>query len=449
MRKKRSHIFSPSHLLGKSASSYTFFHCVMFLEMEQKDHLLEDNREKGELRSKRVFRGVLVAVFAVCIVAAAVVALTCFKKKTGRQVSIQFYPSLIDNVTLNFAVESRIYPQNPHLLFVTMRGGGLTVWKVPDTPVNAKGEPIVPQLVGEWAVGVTPVEGQDRHPFAPDVLVVAGIGFNGIFLLNVTDPASIVQLGHANVTSPDGSGILHVKLYLNQENRLFALCSMGWTTGNYLAAVDVTNPTQPFQVGAVKTATECMEGVMIEGDFAFVGGFCSTVFASVYLGNVSDLGGATAGLVNSASASDPSYVQMVCGSAGTESDIFACGMWASPGGVAIFDAKAAREGRIVELTRISSSDLSYVNRVHMQPSGLTLLPLEYGEGRDWNSDGFHHGGVALVDLSNPNEPKILTVSHFAEKTRFYCGELHPSGKAGYLFAADLNALIPFTIHNWE
>ena len=44
-----------------------------------------------------------------------------------RSVSASLQGNKTDTQALNYAVESRVYPDLPHLAFVTCRGGGLTV----------------------------------------------------------------------------------------------------------------------------------------------------------------------------------------------------------------------------------------------------------------------------------------------------------------------------------
>eukprot|EP00729_Bicosta_minor_P007611 gene7611-314_t len=47
-----------------------------------------------------------------------------------------------DNVALNYAVESRIYPEDPSALYVTLRGGGMSKYNI--------STPSAPVLAGHW-----------------------------------------------------------------------------------------------------------------------------------------------------------------------------------------------------------------------------------------------------------------------------------------------------------
>lgn len=83
--------------------------------------------------------------------------------------------------------------------------------------------------------------------------------------------------GFANVSIGGG---LHCKLFIDQPTgKTFALVTTGFATGssadkNSLVAFDVTDRDKPREVAVLRTPVACTEGVLVLGEFAYLGGFC-------------------------------------------------------------------------------------------------------------------------------------------------------------------------------
>ena len=102
--------------------------------------------------------------------------------------------------------------------------------------------------------------------------------------------APLAPLARIDLSLP---GALHVKLYRHAASgRDFAIVTHGLGhakgTGNYIAAVDVSDPSKPVEIARLATTVKCTEGVLVVGDFAFIGGYCSNSFASVSLAGLAD-----------------------------------------------------------------------------------------------------------------------------------------------------------------
>ena len=350
---------------------------------------------------------------------------------------------------LNYAVESRIYPEAPGLLWVTMRGGGISVYQI-------DADPIAPKLISRWGNGEH-VEGQDRRG---DVLVVTDEGRSGLFVFD----ASVVSAGAplAPLARIDLSlaGALHVKLYHHAASgRTFAIISNGLGhakgTGNYITAVDVTNPRAPVEVATLETPVKCTEGVLVVGAFAFVGGYCSNSFASVALDG---LAATPPSMAVVSTVTKPYYDNMVSAvfNASYESlrgeynpsPVFFAGLYTSPGGVAVFSAgdDAATHGTINERAALVLPKTARTNRVHVhEKSHIALLALEKG-GASPTANATARGGLALVDVRNASAPALLQALPIPDAvSRCYCGAIHPGGRHAYVFGATSQALYVYNI----
>ena len=325
-----------------------------------------------------------------------------------------------DTQHLNFTAESRIYPEAPDLLWVTTRKSGLSVWNI--------SEPLTPTLVATWAEHAD-VEGQDRMG---DLLVVVDEGNNGLLTFDVSGSNGTVLRFLAylelqpRMPLPLG-GALHTKLY-RTFGRTFAIVSMGWQQGSDVVAVEVTDPLAPKQVVRLSTDVNCMEGILIVHDFAFIGGFCSTQFISVYLRG---LASPSPSMRIQDSQVNPAYNEMV-GVAGSKAIYHAS--FTLEGGLLVFSLEEALHGRIHEIGRLLSPALFNANRVYLhEAKGFVVLPLEHQA--DYNS----HGGFALVDVRNVTAPILLDVVQ-EPAAKVYCGNIHSSGEFAYSFGAESSTM---------
>ena len=311
---------------------------------------------------------------------------------------------------LKYAVQSRTYPENPEILFVTTRGAGLVAYNVS----NGR----QPRHLTGWGANHS-VEGQDR---VADTLVVVDIGLSGLYVFNLrgpslrkalTQPTSYLQFSM--------HGALHCRLYSVQKGQeLFALVSIGHhikTPSSRLAVVNVTNPQQPELVADLETSMECMEGVLVYGAYAYVGGYCNShSLVVISLANIT-----APRIVRT--ISDSSYVNMVGAlrkSRGTGATFMYQALWTKPGGLAIFDM--VDPASPLEIGRIISANSSYANRVQLHDKfPLAFLPLE---------GGFAASGAAVIDVSDLQRPTIAQIVRMPGM-KVYCLATH--GTFVYIF----------------
>ena len=160
---------------------------------------------------------------------------------------------------LHYVVQARAYPSSPLDVVATMRGGGVGLWRWDEA------SPTQPFALRDVALHHIPTEGQDS---LGDLLVVVALN-RGVYTL---DYPSMRVRGSANISV---SGALHCKLW-RQGERTFALITTGLThvtaDRDYLVAVEVTDRDQPKEVARLNTPVRDTEGVLVLGNFAYVGG---------------------------------------------------------------------------------------------------------------------------------------------------------------------------------
>jgi hypothetical protein len=306
-------------------------------------------------------------------------------------VGVSLVRVLRDARALDFAVQAKIYPEDPDSMFVTLRGGGISVYDV-----SARD---APRLRSRWDTA-TDVEGQDRRG---DLLaVVARSG--ALLTFDVSDPDRVRHLATvkldtdlglvgtviAKVLELFGGGpfeTLHTKLYPASDGRLYALVTA--TVSGKLIAVDVTDPQRPAQVGSLQTGVQFIEGIYVHREHAFVGGFgYSEVYRAIDVSNPREMN-----VVRS--LSDAAYRQMVSEMKPYHPDLLYVALWNDLGGLAVFDVADPAGFRL--LGSLVRSDLARSNRVKLHDN-LAFLPLEQ-----------EPGGFAAVDVTDPGSPAIVSL----------------------------------------
>ena len=284
---------------------------------------------------------------------------------------------------LKYAVQSRVYPEEPDRLFVTTRGAGLAVFIISD---GAR-----PALQAQWGTNHS-LEGQDR---VADTLVVVDLDLSALHVFTLSNG---LHPGHA--LAPVGylqfglHGALHCRLYKQAPESgggLFALVSIGHgiKTPCRLAVVNVTEPAAPRLVADFQTPVTCMEGVLVFREFAFVGGYCDSY--SLVVISLEDI--AAPRIVRALHNS--SYVNMVgaLGVSDTGAPLMYQALWTKPGGLAIFDLGSPSAP--VEIGRVVGDNTSFANRVQLNTLGYAFLPLEAGLAAS---------GIAAIDIRDPRRP---------------------------------------------
>ena len=301
----------------------------------------------------------------------------------------------VSSTALKYAVQSRVYPEEPERLVVTTRGAGLAIFNLSDAGR--------PALHAQWGANHS-LEGQDR---VGDTLVVVDLNLSGLHVFNMSgaarehapSPVGYVQFGL--------HGALHCRLYKAPDGNLFALVSIGHGIKNpcRLAVVNVTQPDAPKLVVDFQTPVTCMEGVLVYGEYAFVGGYCDS--HSLVVISLADI--AAPRIVRALHNS--SYVNMVgaLGASPAGAPLMYQALWAKPGGVAIFDMQDPASP--LEIGRVVGNSTCFANRVQLSDGGgYALLPLEAGLAAS---------GIAAIDVRDPRRP-VLAQAVPLPKTKVYC-----------------------------
>lgn len=329
------------------------------------------------------------------------------------------------------------------MVFVTCRGGGLTVLDVSD--------PLAFCVARRWETQ-RPVEGQDR---LGSTLVVVEMGGDGHGHRECTAALHVFDLSRASrdlhpVATIDLSshvdGLLHVKLYTARDGRLWAICSGGFgrRVPGAVVAVDIHGDAHSTCV--LPTPVRVPEGVGLVGDFAYIGGVGSTAMAVV---DISDpmrmrlvscevkpgVGGGRGGLHLGGSQLVPARSCLAGGNHIVQA------VWGAYGGLAVLDVSQPAKPR--EVGRCVSARTSFANRVTLD-GGIALLPLELPIG----------GGFAIVDVSNPTSPHrlcVVPIGFALRDRRTYCLALsHPKGADGsrfvHLFEAKAARMLTYELH---
>ncbi len=306
-------------------------------------------------------------------------------------VGVSLVRVLHDARALDFAVKAKIYPEDPDSMFVTLRGGGISVYDVSTRDA--------PRLRSRWDTA-TDVEGQDRRG---DLLVVVARS-GALLTFDVSDPDRVRHLATLELATDPGLigaiaakllelfaggpfAALHTKLYRASDGRLYALVTA--TFSGELIAVDVTDPQRPAQVGALQTDVQFIEGIYVHREHAFVGGFgYSEVYRAIDVSNPRQMR-------VTRSLSDVAYRQMVSEMKPYHPDLLYAALWNDLGGLAVFDV--ANPARFRLLGSVVRSDLAHSNRVKLSDN-LAFLPLEQ-----------EPGGFAAVDVTDADSPALIAL----------------------------------------
>ena len=345
-------------------------------------------------------------------------------------VGLKLVDVLYGHGELAHGVQSKIYPEAPDVLFVTLRGGGFSTFDLTD--------PAHPTLLGRWNHSLD-VEGQDRKE---DVLVVVA-RYGALLTFDVSDPSAPVLLAElpleTNPTlweevvedlmttfSSGPFGALHTKLYDAADGNRYAFVTAPET--GELIAVDVSDPVHPVQVGALDTQVQFIEGIYIYQDRAFHGGFGNS--GKLVSVDISD----PYNMVLVDSLADEAYCQMVSEMKAYMPDVLFAALWENPGGLGTFDV--SDENNIVLLDSLLRPELAKSNRVKLFDS-FAVLPLEQDPG-----------GVAIIDVSDVSQLKFVGLAQDVfSLTMPYTAEV----KENYLYAfsAAEEAMVVFEILRGE
>ncbi|WP_044247531.1 LVIVD repeat-containing protein [Francisella hispaniensis] len=285
-----------------------------------------------------------------------------------------------DNKNFNYVVISRIYKKYPNVMFLTMRGGGVTTLDISN--------PSDPKILDHWQPEkkiMSDVEGQD---LINDTLVV--VGRNGfLYLLDVSDPSHINLIKSYNVPGFSGEfSLLHNKIY-TQNKKIYVAATSALT--NKLVIIEITN-NKPKLINSVNTV-KGTEAIYIKKYnkhiYAIVGGFFSN---SVEVLDITD----PKDIKHTKTLTEPYYLQM-CPSTTKNTNILFMALWGNKcGGLASFDITDPKN--IKELSHTCSAESAKANRVRIS-GNYAFLPLEQE----------NTGALSIVDITNPYDLKQVAV----------------------------------------
>ena len=396
--------------------------------------------------------------------------------------------------TVHYAVQSKVFPQDPSRLFVTSRGdngsplassttnAGLAVFDI-GGPAASR-----PTLLESWAVdgGKKAVEGLD---LCGDLLALVGITDGTLYALN----ASCVCCGPVGSIKLSTNRALHVRLAFmaddkapvpwggcggGRRGRVYALVTSGFAThlstqglfADALMAVDISDPTRAKEVGKLERLPSQPEGIFVHDAHAYVGGCRGSALAVVDLSSLPTLR-------LSCRVRDPAFVQMVrtrsshlgfslratCHERATSKPSAHCvpqvstqrgyddrastlyfALWGEVGGLLV--ASAGADGTPHILSRLASAELAKANRVVIhEATGLAVLPLEQKPAK-----------LAFVDVRNASAPRLAaplltlpdanrTGPALATLSTTYCAAIDATGGLLYVFAAQAATMYVYAI----
>eukprot|EP00466_Bigelowiella_natans_P006913 jgi/Bigna1/69952/fgenesh1_pg.10_\ len=377
-------------------------------------------------------------------------------QRGGVEVTLKY--SYANKTLFNYAAESRGYPEEPDRVFVTCRGGGMTVI---DISTGGESES-APDIIARWDVPWT-VEGQDRMG---ELLVVSELGRGPDGALERGPHLHLFRLpedgNYGGLLSPFASmnltsridAILHVKLYQHTGGDLWALCTGGFATSaqGAVVAVNLTGAAAGlsyFENGGdgnddssssredifvLETNVTQPEGIMIVGDFAYIGGISSKALAVVALAepNPSHMHIVTMLYLENGvmMCFIWSGAQLVATSWPKEpfgmgpADILYMADWRDVGGLAVVNVSDPKAPILLSSVRsLRAAKANRVKLLRLRPESsssdkevqVALLPLEQPIG-----------ALAVVDVTDPAEARLLAVRHLPlhlrdwTSTKTYC-----------------------------
>ena len=322
---------------------------------------------------------------------------------------LKLVKTIRQKINLNYVVRSIIYSEDPNILFLTLRGGGISIYDVSDS-AN-------PILLIHWdEKPCRKVEGQDRKN---NLFVVTDISRGGLFLFDVSNPSNIIRLSYLKLDGMDS--VLHARIY-ETNNKMYALLSGGFNfktdkPSDLFAAVDITSPKNPVFVSKINTGILGTEGISIKDNYAFLGGFMSSKYSVIDLSDITNM--------KIVKTLDKPYDCEMVSEIDDEGILYAA-LWGDKGGLATFDISNPK--KIHELSHVVSKDMAKANRVNIQ-GNYVFIPLEFEEG----------GGVGIVDKTNPKKlVYVKSVLNIPGVSKPYC--LAVKDDYLYLFSSKTNSM---------
>jgi len=277
-------------------------------------------------------------------------------------IKIKWIKTIMDPKNIPYVVKSEIYPEDPNTMFLTLRGGGLTIRDISN--------PASPKVVQRWNKGGLDMEGQDRK--GNIFISIARRGELLVFKINRKN--RIYQIARLKLPTIKQRNphlfvipALHTRIY-KKGNYSYALITCPWS--KRLLVVDITIPQKPKYISGVNTRVKGLEAIQIHKDHAYVGGFRSHRFRVFDLSDLHKLK-----LVQN--IHNNNFSQMVPEMSKDYPNILFSALWGKPGGVVAFDL--TKPNRISILDMALDKAMAKANRVKIKKD-LILLPLEQSIG---------------------------------------------------------------------
>lgn len=338
------------------------------------------------------------------------------RKEFTPNIKIKWLKTITDPKHFKYVVKSEIYPEDPNTMFLTMRGGGITI-----LDISNPSSPRVHQL---WNRVNLDMEGQDRK--GNIFITVARRGELFVFKIYKNKriyPVGRLKLPTIDVQTPFLFAIpaLHTRIYTKGKNN-YALITCPWS--KRLLIVDITIPNKPKYISGINTGVKGIEAIHIHKDHAYVGGYRSHLVKAF---NISDPNKPR--LVQS--LYNHGFLQMVPEMSKDFPDTLFMALWGNPGGVVALDLS---NPYFKIKNMVLDKSFAKANRVKIKDD-LILLPLEQSIG-----------GLGIVKVKkNPFKlVKQLTMTHIPGVAKPYT--MNFKGDYIYLFGSETNsmAILKFT-----
>jgi hypothetical protein len=327
-------------------------------------------------------------------------------------IDLKIVGEIRDSVNLSYVTRAKIYPEDPNLLFLTMRGesttnagGGISVYDVSDSrkPVFVSHLNVADTVPGE-VVNPNQLEGQDR---IGDILVVIALESGVVHMLDVSDPSRLTEIGSLILENVhEGLGYfpaLHTKIYDPADSdKTYAIVT--GSMSSKLIAVDISDPKNPKQVSELQTGISDLESLYIKDSFLYCGGFQSDVMLTVDLSDIHHMRLCTilkkSYYNNLVAELDPNNDNILYVSSYMERKAAEKSPWwrggsdagdgvdGQRGGLIVFDISQPENP--VEISHVISTELAGSNRVKLH-AGYAFLPIEA-----------EPGVIGIVNLSDPH-----------------------------------------------
>ena len=337
-------------------------------------------------------------------------------KEYKKELKITWLRTIVDKRNLRYVVRSRIYPEDPNTLVLTMRGGGITLLDI--------SKPYDPRLIQHWDEKKRRVDMEGQQREGNLLFVIGRVG--EVFVFEVLKNKTIKKIGYLDLPRFGlfkfnfGPMIqaLHCQLYTDQKGKKFLFVTSTWS--KKIITIDISNPRKPKYITKSRTGISGIEGIQVIGDYLYTGGFRSNALKVFKIDNPKKL-------KRVQTLRHKNYKQMVPAVSRLfqYKDVLFTALWGDKGGIASFSLK--NPDKISQLGMMANEDFEKSNRVKISGK-YAFLPLEQKVG-----------GFGVVNISNVKNMKpILTLKNIPGVKKPYT--LNIKNEVIYLFGSITNSM---------